>query len=197
MKHKLRITLIALGLLAICAFVFRESIYRGLAAYLVKAGDPQSADMVVVLAGDSSGNRIKTAGDLVRHGYAPQVLVSGPSGQYGSYESDLAIPFAVKAGYPESIFLPSHHDARSTAAEVVVLAEDLRRRGVHRVLLVTSDYHTRRSTRLFHAAFPEATLVVIGAPDGHFTVNGWWKDREGRKVFMMEWMKTVAEWFGL
>ena len=51
MKHKLRITLIALGLLAVSAFVFRESIYRGLAAYLVKAGDPQSADMVVVLAG--------------------------------------------------------------------------------------------------------------------------------------------------
>ena len=59
--------------------------------FLVKADGPAPADMVVVLAGDFSGNRILTAGDLVRRGLAPHALVSGPSGAYGMHESDLAI----------------------------------------------------------------------------------------------------------
>ncbi len=61
--------------------------------------------MIVVLAGDFSGNRILTAGDLVRRGFAPKALVSGPSGEYGLHETDLAIPFAVRHGYPESYFI--------------------------------------------------------------------------------------------
>ncbi|HEV8145200.1 MAG TPA: YdcF family protein [Bryobacteraceae bacterium] len=197
MKHKLRIVLIALALLAIGAILFRESIYRAMAAYLVQVSEPQHADLVVILAGDSAGSRITKAAELVRQGFASQAMVSGPSGTYGFYECDLAIPFAVKKGYPESYFLHEHHDARSTAEEVRVLTGDLRRHGVQRMLLVTSDYHTRRAARLFHAAFPEATLFVVAAPDGHFNVNGWWKDREGRKTFLMEWTKTVTEWFGL
>ncbi len=56
--------------------------------------------MIVVLAGDFSGNRILAAGDLVRRGFASKALVSGTSGEYGMHESDLAIPFAVRHGYP-------------------------------------------------------------------------------------------------
>ena len=65
---------------------------------------PVQADMIVVLAGDFTGNRILTAGDLVRQGFAPQALISGPAGVYGQYESDLAIPLAVQQGYPEDVF---------------------------------------------------------------------------------------------
>lgn len=196
MKRKLRISLIALGVLLLAAVLFRESLYRAMAGYLVRAGDPQKADIVVVLAGDSTGGRITKGAELVRQGYAPLVIVSGPAGSYGNYECDLAIPFAVRTGFPESYFAHNHHNALSTADEVRILTEDLRRRGVRRVLLVTSDYHTRRSARLFQPAFPEATLLVVASPDRHFSVGGWWKDREGRKIFLIEWMKTVAEWLG-
>ena len=86
-----------------------------LGRYLVRAEPPVPADMVVVLAGDFSGNRILTAGDLVRRGFAPQALVSGPSGAYGLHESDFAIQFAVHHGYPESYFVALPNDSRSTA----------------------------------------------------------------------------------
>jgi uncharacterized SAM-binding protein YcdF (DUF218 family) len=75
------------------------------------------ADLIVVLAGDFSGNRILTAGDLVRRGFAPKALVSGTSGEYGLHETDLAIPFAVHHGYPESYFVALPNDSRSTRAE--------------------------------------------------------------------------------
>ena len=65
------------------------------------------------------------------------------------------------------------------------------------MLLVTSDYHTRRAGKIFRHQAPDMTFDVVSAPDEYFTTDGWWHDREGRKTFLIEWMKTVAEWFGL
>ena len=67
---------------------------------LVHDDGPAKADIAVVLGGDYWGLRMETAGDLVRRGYVPRVLVSGPPGFFGVHESDLAIPFAVRQGYP-------------------------------------------------------------------------------------------------
>src|SRR3974377_635087 len=119
---------------------------------LEKAGPPHKADIAVVLGGDEFGNRILTAAELTRTGYVPRVLVSGPSGLYGYYECGLAIPFAVKHGWPESIFVPAPNDARSTREEAAALVPLMRRMGVRSFLLVTSDFHTRRAGNLFHAA---------------------------------------------
>ena len=168
-----------------------------MASYLDRSAPPQKADVIFVLAGDPAGNRILTAAELVRRGYAPKVLVSGPEGYYGSHESDLAIPFAERAGYPATYFRPFPHSARSTREEVEAAVPEFRRLGFHRVLLVTSNYHTRRAENLFRAAAPEITFIMVEAPDLHFTVDGWWHDREGRKIFLLEWTKTVAGWMDL
>jgi len=66
--------------------------------------------------------------------------VSGPAGFYGYHECDLAIPYAEKAGYPESYFLHFEHNATSTQEEATVVTAELRRLGAKRVLLVTSDF---------------------------------------------------------
>ena len=168
-------------------------VLTALGSYLVKAEEPQKADIAVVLAGDFAGNRILKAASLVRDGYAPKAMVSGPPA-YGVYESDLAIPFAVRAGFPETYFLNFKHHARSTMEEAGAITPELRRMGVKRVLLVTSNYHTRRAGRIFKAVAPDLTFVVVAAGDPDFEPDRWWKNREGRKTFVIEWMKTVAEW---
>ena len=165
--------------------------------FLVRAGAPAPADAVLVLAGDNFGNRILTGAELVHQGFAPRVFVSGPSEVYGAHESDLAIPFAVKRGYPESDFVPLPHDGRSTREEAQSLLPELRRRGVRSLLLVTSDYHTRRAGRTFRAAGADLNILVVAAPDRFFTADGWWKTREGRKCVALEVAKTLADWIGL
>lgn len=196
-KRRTRLALATLAILVLATIVLRHAILRGLGSYLVSASQPKPADLALVLGGDGFGNRILFAADLERRGLVPKVLVSGPSGMYGNYECDLAIPFAVKAGFPESYFLHWHHNGRSTTDEAHFAAEEFRSLGVHRVLLVTSDYHTRRAGRSFRAANPHIELTVVAAPDKFFSPGGWWENREGRKLFVMEWVKTVAEWFGL
>jgi uncharacterized SAM-binding protein YcdF (DUF218 family) len=168
-----------------------------LGGYLVHSDAPVPADMIVVLAGDFTGSRIFTAGGLVRQGFAGKALISGPSGIYGLYESDLAIALAVRNGYPAAYFVPFPNDSKSTASESRVVISELRRLRVHKIDLVTSNFHTRRAARTFRALAPDMEVHVVAAPDQYFTPNGWWKEREGRKTFLMEWMKTVGAWFGL
>ncbi|HEY4362560.1 MAG TPA: YdcF family protein [Bryobacteraceae bacterium] len=181
----------------VLAALLHTQILAALGGYLIQAVPPQKADVALVLAGDSFGNRILKGAELVREGFASKAVISGPEGLYGFHECDLAIPFAVKAGYPQDYFIPFPHSARSTREEATDSVGELHQLGAHRVLLVTSLYHTRRAGNLFRAIAPDITFVVVAAPDRYFTPNGWWHDREARKIFLNEWLKTVAGWFNI
>ena len=97
----------------------------------------------MVLAGDYEGHRIEKAAELIREGYVPAALISGPRGFYGGHESDYAIAYAVRQGFPAQWFIALPHSALSTREEARVVLAELRRRNVRSFLLVTSDYHTR------------------------------------------------------
>lgn len=189
--------LLVLALAAILVLATYPFWLTALGGFLIKNDGPAKADMVVVLAGDPSGNRIFTAGNLVRQGFAPVALISGPAGVYGHYESELAIEMAVQRGYPASYFAAFHNDSKSTASESEAIVSELRRRNVHSIDLVTSNYHTRRAGRTFRKLAPGIEVRVVEAPDQYFSANGWWKEREARKTFLLEWMKTVGSWIGL
>lgn len=186
-----------LAILTLIALVWHVQILGALGAYLVQADPPQKADAALVLAGDGWGHRILTAAQLVRDGYVPKVLVSGPDGAYGNRECDLAIPFAVKHGYPESYFVHVEHTGRSTLAEAQAVLTEIRRMGLKRITVVTSNFHTHRAGRIFRKLAPDLTISVVAAPDESFTPDGWWHSREGQKTFLTEWEKTVANWIGL
>lgn len=180
----------------VAAGLLHAQILSALGGYLIRAGPPQKADAALVLAGDGWGHRILTAAQLARDGFVPKVLVSGPDGLYGVNECDLAIPFAVKHGYPESYFVHLENSARSTKSEAQAVLPVIRRMGVKRLLVVSSNYHTHRAGAIFRTLAPDLTILLVAAPDENFTVNGWWHSREGQKAFLVEWQKTVANWMG-
>ena len=164
---------------------------------LVHTETPSHADVVVVLAGDPFGHRILRAAELVKQGYASKVLVSGPGGAYDLHECDLAIPFVVRRGYPASWFLPVPHSGHSTDEEVQALFPVLQKLRTHTVLVVTSDYHTRRAWRTACARWPGIDVRMVAADDEFFSPSGWWHTREGRKTFLLEWTKTFAAAVGM
>jgi uncharacterized SAM-binding protein YcdF (DUF218 family) len=170
-----------------------------LAAPLIHDDGPAKADIAVVLAGDAWGRRIVKAAELVQQGFVPAVLVSGPDGHYGHYESDYAIAYAVEKGYRRDWFIAAPNSARSTQEEARVILCELRRRGVRSFLLVTSDYHTGRSVRIYRRIAREMgfepAMRAVAAPDEHFRQASWWRDRESRKIVFFEWCKTVDALF--
>lgn len=196
MKRKSRTGWWIIASVLAIAVVFHARILGALGSYLVHDEPPRHADVVLVLAGDASGRRILKGAELVRDGYAPKVIVSGPM-YYGAHECELAIALAERAGYPSSYFVHFEHDAHSTEEEARAVRPLLDSMGAKHVLLVTSDFHTRRAGKDFRAALPAITFDIVAASDAHFTPLGWWHDREGRKTFVYEWMKTVATWFGM
>lgn len=169
----------------------------GLGRFLVRADRPARADLAVVLGGDTYGHRVLKAAELVKQGYVPKALVSGPNGFYGFHECDLAIPFAVRKGYPQDWFIGFPNTARSTEQEANQILPELRRRGIHNFLLVTSDYHTRRAGGIFRAAGKDFQIRVIAAPDEYYTADSWWHSRNARKIWFIEWTKTLATLIGL
>lgn len=158
---------------------------------------PKKADVVLVLAGGTNGDRILKGGQLVRDGYAPVALFSGARTNYDTLECDWAIPFAVRHGYPAAMYACVPHEGRSTREEAQFLVAELRRRQAKRVLLVTSDFHTKRAGWLYRQTAPDIEFVVIGSPTGTMKLERWWETREGRKTWFMESVKSVSERLGL
>jgi uncharacterized SAM-binding protein YcdF (DUF218 family) len=191
---------IAFGVLLVCLTLTSSLWLTAMGGALVHDDGPAKADIAVVLGGDYGGNRILTAAGLVRDGYVPAVLVSGPP-YYGGSECDAAIQFAVGKGYPAQWFIPAPHNVLNTRDESRALLEDLRSRKVRSFLLVTSDYHTARARRLFLAAERSMgggpALRAVAAPDQYFTAGAWWRNREGCKTAVMEWFKTITGAVGI
>jgi uncharacterized SAM-binding protein YcdF (DUF218 family) len=167
---------------------------------LIHDDGPAQADIAVVLAGDYWGNRIIKGGELVRLGYVPVALVSGPTGFYGQYECTPAIAYAVRRGCKPEWFVPFPNNARSTGEESWAILPELHRRNVHRMLLVTSDYHTGRALRIFRRTEnkmgDKMEIRAVAAPDEEFHPDSWWRSRQGQKVAFMEWTKTLTDAVG-
>ncbi len=170
---------------------------RALSHWLVHNDAPFRADMVLVLAGDGTGYRILKAADLVAKGYAPKVGVSGPQVYYDLYESDIAIPFAVRHGYPAGWFIPLPNVSFSTDEEARAIVPELRKLQVKRLIVVTSDYHTGRSWRVYRRLAPDMELRMVAAPVPWFTMDDWWRSRQGRKHIFYEYTKSLAYLLGM
>lgn len=171
-----------------------------LGTFLVDAAPaPVKADAIVVLAGDWWGLRIEKGGELVRAGFASQAIVSGPFHHYGKCEADLAIEWAGKKGYPSAYFAAEPIAGASTEEEAAELANIVRKRGFKSIVLVTSNYHTRRAGRLWRAAAKGDFAVTVVAANDKDVVepSRWYATREARKKIFFEWVKTLTGPFGV
>jgi len=161
-----------------------------LGAFLVSSQRPQSADLILVLAGDFWGSRVVKGADLGMQRYAPLVLMSSTPYQ-GRPDGEMAIEFLIKQGYPARLFQYYNHDARSTIEEAIALRPELARRGVRRVLLVTTAYHSRRAGIVFRLFCPGIRFIAIPAPD-RYHPDAWWKDPDSERLFRSEWSKIFG-----
>ena len=197
-----RLKLLAACLVLAAAAILSRSLWLPVLGYaLVHDDGPAKADIAVVLAGDYEGHRIEKAAELIREGYVPAALISGPPGFYGGHESDYAIAYAVRQGFPAEWFIALPHSALSTREEARVVLAELRRRNVRSFLLVTSDYHSARARRIFLAAARAMgggpAMRTVTAPGEFFRPDSWWRNREGQKTVFFEWSKTFATALGI
>jgi uncharacterized SAM-binding protein YcdF (DUF218 family) len=166
--------------------------------FLVKAEAPVRADAALVLGGDYSGRRLLRAAQLARDGFVPLVLLSGADEFYGVQEGQLMHQFAIRSGLPENQYEVLDFRSGSTRQESELVLPELQKRGIRSILLVTSDFHTRRAGAMFRRQLEPAIRVhVVAAEDEWYRPHRWWENSESRERFVYEWIKTLVTWAGL
>ncbi|HTW63682.1 MAG TPA: YdcF family protein [Bryobacteraceae bacterium] len=181
----------AILILLAIATVRWQATLTALGAFLVDSQPPQKADLVLVLGGDFLGARVLIGAELARQRYAPLVLLSGPPYQ-GRPEGAVAVDFLVKKGYPRDLFRVFPTNAASTIAEAEALRGELIRRQAKQVLLVTSNYHSRRAEIVLTLFCPGVHFISIPAPDSQYHAALWWQDDSSRHLFFSEWSKILG-----
>lgn len=162
--------------------------------------EPENSDAILVLAGETD-HRPARALELLGQGYASRIVFDVPADgkAYGSTYLQLAQNWA--SSQPQSQLLtvcPIH--GLSTKAEVLDAVDCLRKTNVRSVLLVTSDFHTRRALSIFRREDPDRTFHVAAAYDlTQFGVQ-WWRHRQWAKTnvdewFRLLWWEFVDRWF--
>jgi hypothetical protein len=161
------------------------------AARFLLVDAPEKSDAIVVLAGDTKV-RPARALELLRQGMAPRVLLDAEERNL-IYDQQL-IDIAQK--YVNSI--PESNRVSicpivgfSTNAESDDVSRCLQPLGAHRVLIVTSDYHTRRALMIFRHHLPQYQFSAAGARNPSEFGRAWWTNREWAKNTFDEWMKVL------
>lgn len=163
------------------------------AGRLLVVNAPERADAIVVLAGGSDDNRYYKGLELLRAGYAPRMYVDALADvrKFGHHETEYAQKFIEEsAGSDVSRVKVCGVEGDSTVAETVSVSRCLEADGAHSILLVTSDYHTRRAESIFKKLLPDHQASIAAAPDVRFGVN-WWQHREWAKTTLEEWEKLT------
>jgi hypothetical protein len=102
----------------------------------------------------------------------------------------------VERGVPADAVIRFPHSAGNTRGEAEALREPVAKRGWRRVLVVTSNFHTRRARYIFRRVFPSTVSVrVVAARDSLYDPDHWWESRQGVKLFFGETLGIcVAMW---
>ncbi|HWT88310.1 MAG TPA: YdcF family protein [Candidatus Angelobacter sp.] len=151
--------------------------------------DPlEKSDAIVVLSIDNFyADRATRAAEVYRQGLAPLVVASGVRLRPYAGIGELMEHDLIERGVPKEKILRVPHDAENTREEAEVLAKVATEKNWKRVIIVTSNYHTRRTRYIFRRVFPGKIAVsVAGARDGDFDPVHWYEKRKSIKQFMGE-----------
>ncbi len=187
--------LTAAVLIAGVVFLTSDFWAPGLATFLIRTDPLDAADVIVVLAGDGSGRRVEEGLRLLQAGLAPRMLVNGSYSLYESSECELGRDFAIaRGGSPEAVEAFCM-EADSTQEESRIVDQELRSRRVQHAIIVTSDFHTRRASRIFDDwTSGDIRYSFAASSTKDFHPNSWWRTRPGREIVVIEWIKTFNSW---
>ncbi len=184
-KQALRNILAALAiilLLAVLAFTFRSQILTGVADYLIVNDKLQPADVIFLLNSEVNTRPFR-ASELYKQGLAPVIVIARsentPTVDLGLVpnDTDLSVGVMEKLGVPAEkiIVLPFPGGVTSTFDEASALRQYIQTHPIHRIILVTSAFHTRRARWTFEkvlAGLP-VTLEMAAVPYDGFDQTNW------------------------
>jgi uncharacterized SAM-binding protein YcdF (DUF218 family) len=189
--------LLFLVALVLVIYVARNPLLRLAGSFWVVDESPENSDAIVMLSDDNyNADRAARAAELFKSGLAPHVIASGRYLRPYASIAELEQHDLTDRGVPAGAIVRLAHHAEDTREEAVAISQLLSSRRWRRVILVTSNYHTRRARYICERLFPAGTILrVAAARDSEYDAEQWWKTRHGVKLFVHELMgMPVAMW---
>jgi uncharacterized SAM-binding protein YcdF (DUF218 family) len=155
------------------------------------------SDALIVLGDDNyAADRSFHAAELYREGIAPVVVTCGRMLRQSVSIADVMEHDLESFGVPAKAIVKLSHRAGNTREEAVEAARLIQTRGWKHVVVVTSNYHARRTRFIYGRVLPSnVSFRVSGARDSEFDPSRWWETRQGQKLFMSELAGyVVARW---
>jgi uncharacterized SAM-binding protein YcdF (DUF218 family) len=191
------ITLVAVILVLAVLYLARHPIFRGIGEGWVVEDALEHADAILVLSDDNFyADRATRASQVYRQGLASLVVASGRRLRPYAGIAELIEHDLIERGVPKDKILKVAHDADNTREEAKTLAQVAKQKRWRSVIVVTSNFHTRRARYIFSHVFPQDVSVrVTGARDGDFDPESWWEKRISVKDLVREMAgMVVAIW---
>ncbi len=166
-------------------------IFAANAGRLLVVDAPQPSDVILVLAGETD-RRPARALQLLEQGYARRVVIDVPAEAriFGSTELQLAEKYV--QGLPQAASIRiCPIEGLSTRDESHDAEKCLAGEGGSRILIVTSEFHTRRALSIFrHEVRGKSFSVAMARDDAEFGTR-WWTHREWAKTCLGEWERLL------
>jgi uncharacterized SAM-binding protein YcdF (DUF218 family) len=189
--------LLFLALLCIGIYLARHPLLRFVGDELVVEDTLEKSDAIIILSDDNFyADRATRAAELFRQNLAPVVVASGIRLRPYAGISELMTHDLVERGVPRERILPFPQDADNTREEAHLLKPFVVQKGWKSVIIVTSNYHTRRARYIVRAAFPDDVRVEMAAArDADYDPANWYEHRKAVKRFTHEVVGLfVAHW---
>jgi uncharacterized SAM-binding protein YcdF (DUF218 family) len=159
------------------------------AGNLLVVDAPQPSDIIVVLAGETDYRPTKALA-LLDQGYGQRLLIDVPATAriYAFSQVDLAKRYAQDLPEAAAIAI-CPIVGLSTRDESHDVAQCLAHESGSRVLLVSSDFHTRRALSIFRHEIPGKSFTIAAAHNDSEFGTRWWTHREWAKTCFYEWIR--------
>jgi uncharacterized SAM-binding protein YcdF (DUF218 family) len=190
MKRFLIILATVVGVVAILVVVAFFSI-----GYYLSPQSPLSkSDAIVAISGGDTTARTDEAIQLYQDGWAKHIIFSGAAEDPNGPSNARAMATSAEtAGVPlTAIELDeTSTDTEQNAADV---AKIVQQDGYHQIILVTSPYHQRRASIVFHRALGSSVVLLNHSSiDPAWRRSHWWATAYSTQLTLSELQKTLYE----
>jgi Uncharacterized conserved protein len=188
------VALLFLALLCLAVYLARHPLMRFAGRELIVEDTLEKSDAIIILSDDNFyADRATRAAELFRQELAPTVVASGIRLRPYAGIAELMTHDLIERGVPKERIVPFPQAADNTREEADALKIMVLQKGWKSVILVTSNYHTRRARLIFRKVFPSDIKVeMASARDADFDPAGWYEHRRAVKRFWHEVLGLVA-----
>lgn len=161
---------------------------------------PQHVDAAVVLQGSIAAEKARIAGamNLLQQGVADRALLSVPKDSYWGQSIPPVARSYLERTYGGDLaarvdFCETSGDVDSTSQEALAVNPCIHEHRWHSIVIVTSNYHTRRAGMIWRSRTsngPKIQIWVAGVTDPEFQ-QPFWRHRQAAKIWTMEATKLL------